>query len=362
MYVSCYFRHSPKLLTMRIALSVLGFFSLTLIILGSLFKIQHWPGAGVMLVIGTTIFSTFFCLIYLIYRVIERKGALDVIQGLVLSSTMSVISMGMLFKVQHWPGAGVMITFGLSLLAFICIPLLLVTFAISKEKSKGLGVLYTTIGVAAISMTFAFNVSRETLQSFIVNEQLVNANTASLRQINRSLYTDEIEKLDEKRVSDYQLIKEQSRTMFELLDAYKVHLIKQTDKLEDGLPAEYYWPENLIGKDNYDVPTNILIGGDEARIRTGEWSASALHTAIDNYSATLMQAVYTKKAQASIELLLTLGAYSHKTRPNEPWEITVFYHQPLVSVLATLTTLQNAVLMAEFVALNDLKSHQQLIP
>jgi hypothetical protein len=37
-----------------------GAFSCSLIALGELFKIMHWPGAGILLVLGLGIFSIFF--------------------------------------------------------------------------------------------------------------------------------------------------------------------------------------------------------------------------------------------------------------------------------------------------------------
>lgn len=37
-----------------------GGLSSSLIILGSLFKVQHWPGAGIILVVGLCIFSILF--------------------------------------------------------------------------------------------------------------------------------------------------------------------------------------------------------------------------------------------------------------------------------------------------------------
>lgn len=45
---------------MKAAVFVLGTFSFSTIGLGSLFKILHWPGANILLVLGLSVFSVLF--------------------------------------------------------------------------------------------------------------------------------------------------------------------------------------------------------------------------------------------------------------------------------------------------------------
>ena len=53
---------------MKLAMYILGSLSSMLFIVGILFKIQHWPGAGVMLTLGLGIFPIVFIPLFAIYH------------------------------------------------------------------------------------------------------------------------------------------------------------------------------------------------------------------------------------------------------------------------------------------------------
>lgn len=53
---------------MKLATYIIGTLSSMLFIIGILFKIQHWPGAGVLLTLGLGIFGIIFIPIFAIYH------------------------------------------------------------------------------------------------------------------------------------------------------------------------------------------------------------------------------------------------------------------------------------------------------
>jgi len=53
---------------MKLATYIIGALSSMLFIVGVLFKIQHWPSAGILLTIGLGIFGIIFIPIFAIYH------------------------------------------------------------------------------------------------------------------------------------------------------------------------------------------------------------------------------------------------------------------------------------------------------
>ncbi len=84
-----------------------------LTLVGLLFKIQHWPGAGIICVLG---FFTLFVL--MIVSGIKSLGSkvkrpLNGAERLVAAWLL----LALLFKIQHWPGGGILLVVTLTTLA-----------------------------------------------------------------------------------------------------------------------------------------------------------------------------------------------------------------------------------------------------
>lgn len=80
-------------------------------ILGILFKLLHWPGASILLPTGGVL--TVVMLALLLFR---KPGPLTVqlqFPAMLIGAVMAVI-IGGLFKIMHWPGANMLLLLGLS--------------------------------------------------------------------------------------------------------------------------------------------------------------------------------------------------------------------------------------------------------
>ncbi len=80
-------------------------------ILGLLFKTLHWPGASYILLISGVL--TFFTLALLLFR---KPGPMIIqlqFTGMLIGSLMAVI-VGGSFKIMHWPGANMLLLLGLT--------------------------------------------------------------------------------------------------------------------------------------------------------------------------------------------------------------------------------------------------------
>jgi len=83
-------------------------------ILGLLFKTLHWPGASIILLTSGVLTIVMLALL------LVRKPGPMVVQleypGMLIGSVMAVITGGS-FKIMHWPGANLLLLLGLSICA-----------------------------------------------------------------------------------------------------------------------------------------------------------------------------------------------------------------------------------------------------
>jgi hypothetical protein len=77
-----------------------------ILLFGLLFKVQHWPGAGILLVVSiTTLSILYFGVGWLLISPDQTKPGPFSMAGLVVGFGYSLLAIGILFKLQHWPGA-----------------------------------------------------------------------------------------------------------------------------------------------------------------------------------------------------------------------------------------------------------------
>jgi len=109
--------------TMKKIMMISGFFSATLLLAGAYFKLMHWPGANVMMIIAFLCFSAFFLPLMFTLKLREKTEKRDkvvLILGLIISMYLVV---GALFKLMHWPAAGFFVMTGIPSLLFIYLPI-----------------------------------------------------------------------------------------------------------------------------------------------------------------------------------------------------------------------------------------------
>lgn len=91
------------------AAGIVGAISASILNLGITFKFQHWPGAGVMIVLGLTIFALIFIPMLLRSMLKGETSERKTIMNTLGATGLTLFGLGLLFKLQHWPGADVML-------------------------------------------------------------------------------------------------------------------------------------------------------------------------------------------------------------------------------------------------------------
>jgi len=139
---------------MKRILKISSITSIILILLGAIFKSMHWNGAGVIIVLGLTFFSLIFVPLNIVLKLkdnTKNNNKLIIIVGFLTVSTSTI---GVLFKIMHWPGANMLMISSLLLFVVIFIP----TYFIINYRNpdtKFNSIIHTTFMVGAAGMLFA---------------------------------------------------------------------------------------------------------------------------------------------------------------------------------------------------------------
>ncbi|HUX58844.1 MAG TPA: hypothetical protein VMV77_17870 [Bacteroidales bacterium] len=138
---------------MKQKIYIVGLVTTLLVFIGTIFKVNHFPGAGIMLTLGLLGLVFLFLPLALISHYRSDDSNKSKILYIVTWVTCFVVFISMLFKIQHWPFASILLTIALPLPYVLFLPVFLnVT---SKNKNFN---IYNTVAVLlllAINSIFA---------------------------------------------------------------------------------------------------------------------------------------------------------------------------------------------------------------
>ncbi len=103
----------------------------------ALFKIQHWPGAGAMMTLGAAILAFVFLpsALGVLWKETHNKSRLMLFISAFLSGMFFIL--GILFKVQHWSGAGTLLILATATGILCFIPALVINrFRYQEDRFK----------------------------------------------------------------------------------------------------------------------------------------------------------------------------------------------------------------------------------
>jgi len=222
-------------------------------------------------------------------------------------------------------------------------------------RQKMIGMMYLVL-----TALLAMNVSKDILDAFVIINDGIETTNSNFKAKNEFTYTafDKALMNDREKVKPFHDQAQNVRKLADELDAYivglKKHLITQTSKVTpeigDTLRLKY-----VGSKDNYDIPSNIMIGEPSA-LKTGEWSASELKGKISSFREQLM-AIVPEGEKEGIERGLQTDDFGVVNGTNESWETGIFYHVPLAAVVTALSKIQADVRNAEADVIKSLYSN-----
>ncbi len=170
---------------MKKKLYILGLVDVGVIVLGAIFKLNHLPGAGILLSAGiiTMVFIFLPLALWSNFRYEDEKQ--PALLNIVTWITCFVIFISMLFKLMHWPGAGKMLMVALPFPFLVYLPVYLVVTSRIKGYSiyKTVNVLFLLAAVAVISALLALNVTKERINDSLALSEDYNKVEALLADL-----------------------------------------------------------------------------------------------------------------------------------------------------------------------------------
>jgi cation transport ATPase len=129
-----YLLNSKRIMIMKKLMFSAGFIGAVLISIGSLFKIMHWPMANVMMISGMIAFLLLFVPLFALdrYKVQASKAMSTKVKISIGFISTFLIGLSVVFKLMHWMGASVMLVVGVGLFTFGFLPFLF--FSLYKKS------------------------------------------------------------------------------------------------------------------------------------------------------------------------------------------------------------------------------------
>ncbi len=211
-----------------------------------------------------------------------------------------------------------------------------------SPRQKMIGMMYLVL-----TALLALNVSKDILDAFtVVNKGLENT-TSNFTSRNENLYADfDLAKsIDPIRVTPNwklaQEVKKHSAELTDYINKLQKQLVAATDGIDQGT-ADTLQMADIKSKDNYDIPTNILIGDSEDGA-AGE--SRKLKNKLIDYRTKLTGFILPEDKK-NIKLGIDTDD-PKRSENNENWEMYNFFHRPLVASISILSKLKNDVKNAE---------------
>lgn len=316
----------------------LGLAALMLVSTGCMFKIMHWPGAGIMFTLGILMLCFAFVPFAFIssFRTEENKSwkNLYIITAIVLI----IIMTGALFKVMHWPGAGTLI--------LICIPLpfilILPAYTLSRRKENEinyrnfLAIIFFFAYFAAITALMALGVSKNVIDGYIRSAINIDQKTEAVASyyLTWQEKINDTNKIGKEKSTMLQQVMKQSDVICNEIDSVVINMILLQNK--NG---------TLIKKDGKPDLWKIKFKDAAVDDRIID-DLSKLKLKLIDYRKVLAESNGKKNIASQFSLPLKTN------NDNKNWEYGMIFNKILVSGIEQLYLLKHQVRMAEWKVLS----------
>ncbi len=337
---------------------IFGIVLLNIFTFGAIFKVMHWPGAGILLAFGLGLFALVFLPMAFVnnYRGVGKKHLSLYIAGFICAL---ICVIGALFKVQHWPGASLLMIVGVPLPFLYFLPVYL--YHQNKEKEKSiinfLGIMFLLLYISVFSALLSLNVSRDIIVSMAVSAES-NAKTTQLYILKTKLMYQQIDSagsIENKEKAN--IIKEKTNELSSKIESIKRELIIAVEGSESLSIKDSIIDLRSIVKKDETNHTELIMRGDNGV--SGQ--AAVLKGLIKKYQQFLITMLNEKTESINMinELLNTsnVTTVDQQSGLSVPWEDSYFQHgNYLIIILDKLECIETKVKMAEAEVLEAIAS------
>jgi hypothetical protein len=303
---------------MKQKIYILGLISSMILVTGAVFKVNHWPAAGIIMMTGTLLLVFFFLPAALLNH-FRAHGNQNRLLYIVSYITCFFLFTSILFKIQHWPFAGLLVLIAVPFPFVVFLPVwLYVTSRIKNfDINNTVYVLFLLALQAVFSTLLALNVSREKLDYTL---QLTNQ---------LSSFNADIQKLPD--ASDKSAVFLSADEVLKQIDECRQMIFNNTEITRKGLN------EGLVGVrflDSKDIAAELLLASSKP------YPAEKLFSALNKFIAEVeKQPDGQNIADEAKELFDLTNVPGDET----PWEYKMFRGVYLTWILVELDAMENYV-------------------
>lgn len=163
-----------------------------LFVIGLLFKWMHWPGANMMLIIAILTLGIYYTLKGFLFSI---PGKVDNLLRMMFFMAFSIFILSLLFRIQHWPGTEVMQGTGYLALMFV----VLIQFRMLLSKGTWLINITSPVGFSALILFILVtlyrldsSIPRTALEREFINYEMMDQRMANEVALTASLTSDSL--------------------------------------------------------------------------------------------------------------------------------------------------------------------------
>ena len=337
-----------KSLTLHLSIFIGGL----LFMFGVLFKVMHWPWAGVLLILGWVFILFIFLPLLLIKKYRESETSKDkwiVTLGVV---GLIIFELSTMFKLFHWPGAAILMILGSIILVSVFLPLFTYSrFKLLKQiTGEYIFLIIGTMFFILFSVLLALNASKDTLGTLVNDAKSSAAIVNYLETKNQKFYGDFANASDSIKVKyskQVDFISKETQSLVFLIDSIEVEIIALADGVDKATANHLLSDVTLIGnKSSMDAVGRVMAGDKGAAV--------LLKKQINQYGKVLVDAFPDDKNLANnISILLNTNAINDGSAVLS-WEQINFENQVVIGALAVLSDLEKRVRLAESQAIGTI--------
>jgi len=310
----------------------LGIISTALVTAGGIFKIMHWPGAGIILTLGLLNLCFIFFPIAFInsYKNSGRKK-----KWLYIAAFITVFSdfIGALFKIMHWPGAGKLLIIGIISPVVIFLPVYIYHHVKDKEESikNFMYIMFFLVYLSGMSALLAVNVTKSVLDNSNIVAELNDISDYYKAKINTyNVKTNEAEELIAR-----------TDNLLENINDLKIQLLLNTSKDNKAAINENHevnvWM--IKTKDNVEAVIQVMLKEQKATIlkkKINEYT-KYVYSIIGDSNPSLINCYNKVLNTQSITI----------NEEDKSWEYENFNNLNLTFAINKLTELENYIKLIE---------------
>lgn len=321
--------------TMKKIMLVSGTISAAFLSVGIFFKFMHWPGASMGIVLGITIASLVFLPLLFTLKMREKQKSKDkLILGIGMLAAIGM-SLGIMFKIMHWPGANMMGLGSILAMAFVFLPIYFFS-GIRNPETKVNTIVSSLIIILGCGLFFTLINTRPSATiertNVLANQHTQNSYEYLLKQNAHSYET--VSKDSTLKQEELSKLRTACTNLCNSIEDLKLKLVSASE----GIDIKKIDFNTMNGGGDYGVPTMMLF--DDNGNARGD--LKQLRKNLSDFNSLVSQA-YGQKT----ENLINLGNQLNAKEEMVTWEVSNFYYTPISIVLRNLTQIQLDVLSIE---------------